>query len=324
MRVLSGIQPTGEIHLGNYLGAVKRWVELQNTHECLFPIVDLHALTQSQNPKTFRSQVMEKAAELLALGVNPETSVLFIQSSVREHTELAWIFNTITPVGELERMTQFKDKSAKSKNINMGLMDYPVLMAADILLYQTDLVPVGQDQTQHLELTRETARRFNSLYGKTFKEPKGLLAKEGAKIMSLKDPSKKMSKSDGPSSYLSMFEDALSVKKKVMAAVTDTGKNIQYDPNKKPGISNLLTIYAILKGVSILKAESQFADADYSSFKKAVADLLLTTIEPFAKKKQELLSRELYVQEILERGGQHASSIAQGTMQNVRSKVGLS
>lgn len=324
MRVLSGIQPTGAIHLGNYLGAVRHWVDLQKTHESFFPIVDLHALTQRQDPKTFRAQVREKAAELLALGVEAAKSTLFVQSSVAEHAELAWIFNTVTQVSELERMTQFKDKSAKSKNINMGLMDYPVLMAADILLYQTDLVPVGEDQTQHLELARQTARRFNSLYGTTFKEPKALISKEGARIMSLKNPSKKMSKSDGSASYISMFEDGPSQRRKVMAAVTDNDKEVKYDPTNKPGISNLLTIFAALSGVSISQTEKQFSTTEYGEFKKAVADLLSQTTAPFAKKKREVMENPTELTRILQEGNEKARSVAKKTMGEVRRRVGLS
>ena len=324
MRILSGVQPTGEIHVGNYFGAVKHWVELQEKHDCLFPIVDLHALTTEQNPKTFKQEVLEKAAELLALGVNPERCILFVQSHIKEHTELAWILNTITPVAELERMTQFKDRAKKHKsNINMGLMDYPVLMAADILLYKTDAVPVGKDQIQHLELTRTIARKFNARFGKTFKEPKILLFKEGAKIMSLKYPKKKMSKSDGTDTYLSMFEEPKIIKKKIGAAVTDTGKEIKYNLQRKPGISNLLTIYSLFSGKSISSLEKKFKDKGYASFKKSLTELLIKELTPFAKKKRELLSRQLYIQEIISQGAQKARIIATHTMEETRERVGI-
>lgn len=324
MRILSGIQPTGEIHIGNYLGAVKHWIELQEKHDCVFPVVDLHALTTFQNPKTFKQEVLNKAAELLALGVNPERCILFVQSHIKEHTELAWILNTITPVAELERMTQFKDKAKKQKsNINMGLMDYPVLMAADILLYKTDAVPVGKDQIQHLELVRAIARKFNARFGKTFKEPKALLSKEGAKIMSLKSPKKKMAKSDGPDTYLSMFEEPKIIKKKIGAAVTDTENQITYNPQRKPGISNLLTIYSLFSGKSISSLEKKFKGKGYASFKKSLTGLLIKELTPFVKKKQELLSRQLYVQEILSQGAQKARIMATHTMEEVRKGIGI-
>ncbi|MDO8633200.1 MAG: tryptophan--tRNA ligase, partial [Candidatus Wildermuthbacteria bacterium] len=241
MRILSGIQPTGQMHIGNYLGAGLQYLEYQDKGDFFLMVADLHALTVPQNPKTFGQDTLNKALELLAIGIDPAKCTLFVQSHVKEHAELAWILNTITPLGELERMTQYKDKSKKHKdNINAGLLDYPVLMAADILLYKTDVVPVGQDQTQHLELTRTLAKKFNSLYGETFPEPKTMLVKEGAKIMSLLDPKKKMSKSDNPDSFIAITDDPETIKRKVAKAVTDTGKDVRFDLAKKPGISNLL------------------------------------------------------------------------------------
>jgi len=221
MRILSGIQPTGELHLGNYLGALKQWIDLQNDHECFYMLADLHALTIPQDPKTFRKQVIEKAAEYVAVGLDPKRCTIFAQSDVKEHTELTWIFNTLTPISELERMTQYKDKSKKQQeSSNVGLFDYPVLMAADILLYLPEAVPVGHDQIQHVELTRLIARKFNSKYGKIFLEPKPLLVKQGARIMSFKNPKNKMSKSDGPDSYISLFEEPEAIKKKIMSSPT--------------------------------------------------------------------------------------------------------
>jgi len=324
MRILSGIQPTGELHIGNYLGAVKQWVELQKDNECIFPIVDLHALTVAQNPETFSSTTFQKVVELLAAGIDPAKSVLFVQSHVKEHTELAWLLNTLTPTGELERMTQYKDKAKKHKeNINAGLFDYPVLMAADILLYKTEGVPVGEDQTQHLELARLIAKKFNTLYGNTFPEPKTLLSSSGARIMSLQDPEKKMSKSDDPDSFIGLFEEAESVKSKIMKAVTDTGKDIRYNSVKKPGISNLLTIYSLLAGVPIKTLEKKFKGKGYASFKTSLTAIVEQTIAPFRKKKKEMQTRELYVQEILQQGGTKARSIASSTMSEVRKKMGL-
>lgn len=324
MRILSGIQPTGQMHIGNYLGAVKQWTELQAQHDCFFLVVDLHALTVEQNPREFAKATMEKVAELISVGLNPEKCVLFLQSHVKEHTELAWIFSTITPIAELERMTQYKDKAKKNKkNINTGLLTYPILMAADILLYQTQGVPVGKDQTQHLELTRVIARKFNKLYGNTFVEPETLISKEGAKIMSLQDPKKKMSKSDGPQAYVSLFEEPVSIRKKLMGAITDAGKEIVYNPSKKPGISNLLTIYSLFAEESLRDVEKQFRGKGYASLKKSVADLLIDTLEPFRRKKKELLVRDLYLKEILKSGARKAQSVAEATMEDVRSKIGL-
>lgn len=324
MRILSGIQPTGALHIGNYLGAVHQWLSLQAQHECLFCIVDLHALTQPQTPEEFRKAILQKVIELLAAGLNPEKCTLFIQSHVREHTELAWVLNTLTPVSELERMTQYKDKSQKNpENINAGLFDYPVLMAADILIYKTEAVPVGQDQTQHLELTRTLAKKFNAKFGETFKEPKTLLSAEGAKIMSLQNPVKKMSKSDPANTVIGLFEEADSIKEKVMTAVTDTGKEIKYDLKRKPGVSNLLTIYSLFSGQTVKALEKRFKSKGYASFKKSLGELLSEKLEPMRRKKKEIESREVYVKEILRQGANHARTLAQSTMEEVREKIGL-
>lgn len=324
MRIFSGIQPTGQLHIGNYLGAVRQWLTLQAEHECLFCVVDLHALTQSQNPEEFRKAILEKVIELLAAGLNPERCTLFIQSHVREHTELAWILNTLTPVAELERMTQYKDKSKKNpENINAGLFDYPVLMAADILLYSTQAVPVGQDQTQHLELTRTLAKKFNSKFGETFTEPKTLLSAEGAKIMSLQNPAKKMSKSDPANTVIGLFEEAESIKAKITAAVTDTGKEVKYDEKRKPGVSNLLTIYSLFSEQPVKTLEKRFKGKGYAAFKKSLGGLLAEKLEPMRLKKKEIESREVYVKEILRQGANHARTLAQSTMEEVREKIGL-
>ena len=324
MRIFSGVQPTGELHIGNYFGAVKQWVELQDKNECVFCIVDLHALTVPYDVKEMQSLILEKAIVYLASGINPEKSIIFVQSAVKEHAELAWLLNTITPVGDLGRMTQYKEKSKKFKqNINAGLLNYPVLMAADILLYQTELVPVGEDQIQHVELTRTIARKFNQKFGDLFKIPQAQLPKLGAKIMSLQNPLKKMSKSDLPETRIGLFDEPEQIKSKIMKAVTDTGKVIKYDPKKKPGITNLLTIYSLFSGKSLKELEKKFKGKGYGEFKKSLADLLVVSLEPFRRKRKELLSREVYVREILEQGAKRAQTIAQSTMQETKKKMGL-
>ncbi|MDO8558810.1 MAG: tryptophan--tRNA ligase [bacterium] len=323
MRTLSGIQPTGSIHIGGYLGAIKQWVELQNKGECIVFIADLHALTTPQDPKTFSQKTLETAVELLSSGIDPEKCIIFVQSQVKEHTELAWILNTITPIGELERMIQYKEKSKQFKDsVNVGLLDYPVLQAADILLYQVDSVPVGKDQSQHLELTKTIAKKFNQKYGETLKVPEALVLDMGGKIMALNDPKKKMSKSF-PETCLFLFDEPEVIEKKVMTAVTDTGKTIEYDTAKKPGISNLLTIYSLFSGKTMKELEKEFKGVGYSKFKRRLAAMLTEKLEPFRRKKKELMQREVYVKEILERGRKRAEIIAQSTMAEVRQKVGL-
>lgn len=323
MRILSGIQPTGSIHIGGYLGAIKQWKELQEIGECLFFIADLHALTVTRNPKTYPKEVLETAIELLAAGLNPEKCIIFVQSQIKEHTELCWLLNTITPLGELERMTQYKEKSKQFKaNINAGLLNYPILQAADILLYQTDSVPVGKDQVQHLELTKTIARKFNQKYGQTFKIPEALILKNGSKIMALTAPKNKMSKSLSRT-CIYLFEEPDVLRKKIMGAVTDPGKSVKYDPIKKPGISNLLTIYSLFSEKSIPQLEKKFKNKGYADLKKSLADLLVLKLEPFRKKKKELLSREVYVKEVLEQGRKRAQVLAQSTIENVRKNMGL-
>lgn len=324
MRILSGIQPSGDIHIGNYLGALKQWIALQKENECIYFVADLHSLTVPYDPKTLQKSITEKVIAYIAAGVDPEKSTIFIQSQIKEHPELCWMLNTICPIGELERMTQYKEKAKKFKdNVNVGLFDYPVLMAADILLYKTVGVPVGKDQTQHVELARTLARKFNQKFGKTFVEPKDILPKSGAKIMSLVDPSKKMSKTDTFQSYISLFEEPESIQKKIMSATTDSGKQIKYDPIKKPGISNLLTIYGLLENKPIKDIEKMFAKKGYSEFKKSLATTVINFLEPFRKKQKELLTREVYIKEILTRGKDKAQRIAQMTIQEVKEKMGL-
>ena len=325
MRVFSGIRPTGELHIGNYLGAIKQWIELQERAECIFCIVDLHAMTTPYKPERLQENILELAAAYLVAGLNPEKCIFFVQSQVKEHAELAWLLGTMTPLGELQRMTQFKEKSKKHlEYVNAGLLNYPLLMAADILLYKTEVVPVGIDQKQHVELTREIARRFNKKFGQVFQEPKALLPKTGEKIMSLQKPKKKMSKTDDPRGCIGLFDEPGEIKKKIMTAVTDPGKIIKYDPQKKPGISNLLTIYSLFSKKSIKELEKKFKNSGYEKFKKSSIELLIDSLEPFRRKRKEFLAREVYVKEILEQGRKKAQIIAQSTMSEVYKKMGLS
>jgi len=324
MRIFSGIQPTGDIHIGNYLGAIRQWIELQKENECIFCIVDLHALTVPYNPKKLKELILEKVIVYLAAGVDPENSIIFVQSQVPEHTELTWLLNTVTPIGDLTRMTQYKEKAKKfKKELNAGLLNYPILMAADILLYKTDLVPVGEDQKQHVELTRTIGRRFNKKFGQVFKIPEVKLSKSGAKIMNLQNPAKKMSKTDSPETYIGLFDEPEIIKEKIMKAVTDTGKIIKYNPKQKPGISNLLTIYSLFSGKSVPELEKKFKGKGYSDFKKSLAELLINYLEPFRRKRKELLAREVYVKEILNQGRKRAQIIAASTLQEVKEKMGL-
>lgn len=324
MRIFSGIRPTGEIHIGNYLGAIKNWIALQEKNECVFCIVDLHAMTTPYLPQELQKNIMEVAKVYLAAGLNPEKCIFFVQSQIKEHTELSWLLSTVTPVGDLQRMTQFKEKSAKHKrDVNAGLLNYPILMAADILLYQTDLVPVGEDQKQHVELAREIARRFNKRFGKTFKEPEVLLPKTGAKIMSLQNPEKKMSKTDNPQGCIELLDKPDAIKKKIMAAVTDPGKEIKYDVPGKPGISNLLTIYSLFSGISTVDIEKEFEGKGYQSFKEKLSQLLIEKLEPFRRKKKELELRQTLLEKILNEGRKRAQIIAQETMKKVRKNMGL-
>ena len=324
MRVFSGIQPTGEIHIGNYSGAIKQWLELQEKNECIFCVVDLHALTAPYNPKTLQNLIFEKTIAYLAAGIEPEKSIIFVQSQIKEHTELTWLLSTCTPIGDLLRMTQYKEKAKKfKKNLNAGLLNYPILMAADILLYQTNVVPVGKDQQQHVEFARTIARKFNQKFGQTFVEPKVQIPKTGAKIMSLTNPRKKMSKTDAPASYINLFEVPEKIQEKIMKAVTDTGKQIKYSLTQKPGISNLLTIYSLFSGNDIKEIEKKFKNKGYAEFKKGLSKLLTEKLEPFRKKKKEFELREVYVKEILEQGRKKAKIIAQSTIADVRKKMGL-
>ncbi|MGA2417833.1 MAG: tryptophan--tRNA ligase [Candidatus Staskawiczbacteria bacterium] len=325
MRIFSGIRPTGNIHIGNYLGAVKQWIALQDSNECVFCIVDLHAITTPYDPKELQKNILEATTIYLAAGVNPEKSIIFVQSNVKEHAELAWLLGTITPMGELSRMTQFKEKSKQHKDyINAGLFNYPVLMAADILLYKAQGVPVGKDQEQHVELARTIAKKFNQKFGKIFEEPETILPKSGAKIMSLIDPKRKMSKTDDPKSYISLFDSPEDITKKIMNSQTDSGKEIIYNVTKKPGISNLLTIYSLLTDKTTQEIEKQFKGKGYGDFKKSLAKILINYLEPFRRKQKELATRDVYVKEMLNKGASRAKIIAETTMKEVRDKMGLS
>lgn len=320
---VSGVQPSGDIHIGNYLGAIKQFVGLQEKYQTYFFIVDLHALTENPDPEKLREQTLKLAALYLACGLNPKKTTLFIQSHVPAHAELAWILNTITPLGELQRMTQFKDKS-EQHGILAGLLNYPVLMAADILLYQPDVVPVGEDQVQHLELTRTLARKFNSKFGNTFNEPKTLLQKEVARVMGLDDPIKKMSKSaSNPNNYINISDSADIVRKKIKSAVTDSGSEIKFDTENKPGISNLLAIYSAFSGDAIKKLESKYSGKNYGQFKSDLAELLVEKLSPMQSKYFSLLKNKKTLTKILSDGAKKANKTAEKTLSKVRQKIGL-
>ena len=323
-RIFSGIQPTGLVHIGNYLGAIKNWVKLQNEYDSIFCVVDLHALTVPQDPKTFKDKVFDLAATLLAAGLDPKKCLLFVQSHVPEHTELTWLLNTITPIGELERMTQFKEKAAKFReSINMGLFDYPVLMAADILLYDTQIVPVGEDQRQHVELTRVIARKFNNRFGQTFFEPEALIQREGARIMSLSEPTKKMSKSDNSESFIAVSDEPETIREKIKKAVTDSGREVKYNPEQKPAISNLLTIFSQFDGRPIREIEKEFKGKTYVEFKTALAETVIKSLAPLQEKRKELLKNPEKVKKILAEGAKKAHTIASQKLLEIKKKMGL-
>ena len=326
-RVLSGIQPSGSLTLGNYLGAIKNFAKLQHETECLFMIVDLHAITVPQDRLELRKRIKELAALYIACGIDPEKATIFIQSEVPAHLELAWMLTCNTGMGELERMTQFKDKSAKQsgkgESIGVGLFTYPVLMAADILLYDATHVPVGNDQKQHLELTRNLAERFNSKYGDTFKVPDPLIAKTAARVMSLQDPTKKMSKSDDNAKNFILLTDDLNItRKKIKSAVTDSEGTIAYDPENRPGISNLLEIYSVISGVAIEGLVHRYAGIGYGDFKHDLAEVVARELEPIQKKMKEILNSS-QIDDILDTGKDRAVMLASRKLAKVRHKVGL-
>ena len=322
-RVFSGVQPTGNIHLGNYLGALKQFVELQDDHECIYCIVDMHAITVPQDPKELRESILDVAALYLAVGIDPEKSIVFVQSDVSGHAELNWVLTCNSYTGELSRMTQFKDKSRGKESAPTGLFTYPVLMASDILLYDTDVVPVGNDQKQHIELTRDIAQRINNKYKKTFVVPEGRFMKAGARIMSLDDPTSKMSKSnENIHSRISLLDPPNKIKKSIMRATTDSDGVIKFDPENKPGVSNLLTIYSVLSGISIEDLEKKYEGCGYGDFKKDLVEVTVNALAPIQERYNEIRNSEELIK-ILEDGAKRANAIAEKTMKRVKDKFGL-
>lgn len=322
--ILSGIQPTGTITLGNYLGAVKNWQSMQSQFNSIFFIADLHALTVRREPAEFRQTALNFFAQFLACGLDPNQAIMYFQSHVHQHTELQWILNCNTYVGEASRMTQFKDKSAKhADNINMGLMDYPVLMAADILLFQSDLVPVGIDQKQHLELARDIAIRFNNRYGDTFKVPDGYIPKTGAKICSLQDPTAKMSKSDpDQNASVSIIDDEATIVRRFKRAVTDSGSEICAREDK-PGITNLINIYSAIENKPVEAVEKEFAGQGYGTFKIAVGEAVAAKFKPIREEYMRYMADKAYIAQIAADGAQKAARLAERTLKKVKKKVGL-
>lgn len=326
-RIFSGVQPSGNITLGNYLGAIKNWVSLQDDYECIFAMMDMHTITVRQTASELRKRTLELLALYIACGIDPNKCTLFIQSHNSAHAELAWVLDCYTYMGELQRMTQFKDKSSRhADNINAGLFTYPVLMASDILLYQTDLVPVGKDQMQHIEICRDVAQRFNALYGDVFKIPEGLLVKSGAKIMSLQEPTKKMSKSDpNPKAFISMMDDFNVISKKIKSAVTDSDGIIEYRPDDdaKAGINNLLSIMAVMTNSTPEDVAKSFDGQGYGTFKSAVADAVVETIRPIREEYDRIIKDKAYLQEIYKTGAESAHRLANRTLKKVYKKVGF-
>jgi len=322
--ILSGIQPSGHLCIANYMGAIKNWVSLQNDYDSNFLIVDLHSLSVKQTPSELRQRSLSFAAQYIACGIDPEKSTIAIQSHISEHLELAWVLSSLTYMGELNRMTQFKDKSQKNEqNINAALFTYPVLMASDILIYQADLVPVGGDQKQHLELTRDIAIRFNNQYSDTFTIPEPYIPKHGSRIMSLQDPSSKMSKSDNNlNNIISLLDEPEIIRKKIKRAVTDSGSDIIFD-EKRVGLANLLTIYSIASGDSISKIENNYKGKMYSDFKNDLGDIVVDFLDPIQKEYKLLMNDKKYIQDILKRGAEKASFKAYKTLDKVYRKIGL-
>ena len=323
--MLSGIQPSGDLHLGNYLGAVKNWAELPEQFDCFYFMADLHTLTVRQDPKELRRRSTAQLAQYIACGLDPEKNTLFLQSHVHEHAELGWILNCYTMFGELSRMTQFKDKSARhTDNINGGLFTYPALMAADILLYQADFVPVGEDQKQHCELTRDIAIRFNNLYGETFKVPEPYIPKVGARIMSLSNPASKMSKSD-PLGCVFLMDKPEELARKFKRAVTDsdTERCVRFAPENKPGVANLMQIYSSVTGKSFDEIEAEFDGKGYGVFKPAVGEAVIETLRPIREEAERMIADKAYLQQVYTDGAQKASFVARKTLRKVYKKIGL-
>ena len=322
-RIFSGIQPSGDLTLGSYMGAIKNWVALQDEYDCLFCIVDMHAITVRQVPADLRRRSLEQLAQYIACGLDPQKNIMFIQSHVPQHAELSWVLGCYTQFGELSRMTQFKDKSAKhADNITAGLFTYPVLMAADILLYQADAVPVGEDQKQHVELCRDIAGRFNYVYGDTFTLPEPFIPKMGARIMSLGDPTSKMSKSD-PDGCVFLMDRPEDIMRKFKRAVTDCETAVRYDPAAKPGISNLLTVYCTATGKTLEEAEQEFAGQGYGVFKPAVGEAVVELLRPIREEAERLLKDKAYLESVYKEGAERAQYLANKTLRKVYKKVGF-
>ena len=323
-RIFSGIQPSGTLTIGNYIGALRHFPELQDAYDCIYCIVDEHAITVRQTPADLRRRCLELAAIYLACGLDPEKCIIYCQSHVSAHAELAWILNCFTYMGELQRMTQFKDKSAKhADNINAGLFTYPVLMAADILLYQTDAVPVGADQKQHLEITRDIAQRFNALYGDVFVVPEPLITKIGGRVMSLQDPSRKMSKSDPEDCFISLLDDPDTIRRKIRRAVTDSDGEIRYDPDQKPGVSNLLSIITALTGEDMDHLCAQMAGKGYGDLKSMTADVVIAALDPMQKEYNRLIADKQFLLDTLLSGAEKAGFLASKTLRKVQKKIGF-
>ena len=323
-RVFSGIQPTGDIHIGNYLGAIQHWVASQDELDSIFCVVDLHAITVPQDPETLKLKTRETAGLLLAAGIDPKMSALFVQSHISAHAELAWILNCFIPIGWMKRMTQFKEKSGKQKEqVSVGLFDYPALMAADILLYDTDLVPVGEDQKQHVELARDTAQRFNSIYGETFKLPEPLIAGTGARIMGLEDPTKKMSKSeDGQGHIIYLLDPPDDIRNKIMRATTDSLREIRFDENR-PGINNLLVIYELFTRLGRPEIEARFEGRGYADFKKELAEVVVGGLRPLQSRYRELTADPTHIDSLLAEGADRIRPVAEKTLATVKDRIGL-
>lgn len=323
--ILSGIQATGKLTLGNYLGAIDNWVKMQEEYDCYYMIANLHSLTVRNDPETLKNNTLKILAIYVAAGLDPEKNTIFIQSQVKEHAELGWILDCYTYMGELSRMTQYKDKAAKhADNINAGLFTYPALMAADILLYKADLVPVGQDQMQHLEITRDIAERFNKLYGETFVIPEGYVRKSSAKIMGLQDPKQKMSKSATNVNDVIFLEDEPEViLKKFKKAVTDSENKVRFDPENKPGVSNLMQIYSAITSKTMEEIEKEFEGSGYGDFKTKVAESVIEKIEPIQKRYKEILNNPKYLEKIYTRGAENARKLASETLNAVKQKIGI-
>ena len=323
-RILSGIQPSGTPTLGNYIGAMRNWKLLEDQYDCLYMVADLHTITVRQEPAKLRAQSMQMLGLLLAVGLDPEKNVLFFQSQVPQHAQISWLLNCYTYMGEMSRMTQFKDKSKKhADNINCGLFTYPILMAGDILLYQANLVPVGHDQMQHLEICRDIATRFNGIYGNVFTIPDGYFSKVGARVMSLQEPTRKMSKSDAEDSFIAILDTPDVIRRKVRRAVTDSEAQIRFDPENKPGVSNLLSILSALTGESVESIAESFSGKGYGDLKNAVAEATIETLSPIQESYNRLMADKAYLESVYRSGAERAGRLAERTLAKCMKKIGF-